>query len=39
MTGKLVIETDRLWLREFVPEAAQAVFEVGSGDATRHPGW
>jgi RimJ/RimL family protein N-acetyltransferase len=30
MTGKLVVETDRLWLREFVPEDAQAVFEVGS---------
>jgi RimJ/RimL family protein N-acetyltransferase len=30
MTGKLVVETDRLWLREFVPEDAQAILEVGS---------
>jgi RimJ/RimL family protein N-acetyltransferase len=30
MPGKLVVETDRLWLGEFVPEDAQAIFEVGS---------
>ena len=29
MTGKLVIETKRLLLREYVPEDAQAMFEIG----------
>jgi RimJ/RimL family protein N-acetyltransferase len=30
MTGKLVLETERLLLREYVPEDAEATFEVGS---------
>jgi RimJ/RimL family protein N-acetyltransferase len=30
MAGKLIVETDRLLLREFVPEDAPAIFEVGS---------
>jgi RimJ/RimL family protein N-acetyltransferase len=30
MTGRLVFETQRLWLREYVPEDAQATFELGS---------
>ncbi len=29
-TGKIMVETDRLWLREFVPEDAAATFELGS---------
>jgi len=30
MSGKLIIETERLWLREYVPEDAAATFELGS---------
>lgn len=29
MTGRLVIATERLWLREHVPEDAEAIFEIG----------
>lgn len=29
MTGRLIIETQRLWLREYVPDDAAAVFEIG----------
>lgn len=30
MPGTIILETDRLWLREFVPEDAQAFFELNS---------
>jgi ribosomal-protein-alanine N-acetyltransferase len=30
VTAKLILETERLWLREFVPEDAQACFELNS---------
>ncbi len=30
MTGKLILETQRLLLREYVPEDAEATFELGS---------
>jgi RimJ/RimL family protein N-acetyltransferase len=30
MPGRTILETERLWLREYVPEDAVAVFELGS---------
>lgn len=30
MTGRLIVETERLWLKEYVPEDAEAAFELGS---------
>lgn len=30
MPGKLILETDRLWLREFVPDDAEAFFALNS---------
>jgi ribosomal-protein-alanine N-acetyltransferase len=39
MTGRLVVETDRLWLREFVREDAEAFYELGSNpEVTRYTG-
>ena len=39
MTGKMIIETERLWLREYVPEDAAATFELGSNpEVLRYTG-
>ena len=29
MNGRLIVETERLWLREHIPEDAEATFELG----------
>jgi RimJ/RimL family protein N-acetyltransferase len=29
MSGRIMVETERLWLREHVPEDADAIFEIG----------
>src|ERR1700676_2232381 len=36
MPGHIVLETERLWLREYVPEDAEAVFELGSNPVVQH---
>jgi RimJ/RimL family protein N-acetyltransferase len=39
MPGKLIVETERLWLREYVPEDAAATFELGSNpEVQRYTG-
>jgi ribosomal-protein-alanine N-acetyltransferase len=35
MPDRIVLETERLWLREYVPEDAEAVFELGSNPVVQ----
>jgi [ribosomal protein S5]-alanine N-acetyltransferase len=35
MPGRMILETERLWLREYVPDDAEAVFELGSNPVVQ----